>query len=212
MVQIYVSPRALAKRLICKLEQLKTITELEARFELLKTIQIHSLDPAFVVEFDAQQGLNWLIGSLQNKEFATNEELCCALDIFLKMMEHDIVHWSSIDKQFIHTVAQNIYNKGDISQVVDQERQILITSLSILESSVINCPGKFVQEIEKQITLPNLNNLLKNDKFPQIQQNVLALINAILQQTDATKRRAMAATLSSRQFKDTILQYIVNKK
>ena len=210
VVQVYYSPKSFVIKL---LEKMKSVTEPEERLNTLKDILKHSSDPAFVVEFDAQSGIKWLLGALQNKEFTTDDELCCALEIFLKNMEHDIVHWTQIDKLFIDTVANNIYNPSiDINQMKDEERKILITSLSILESSVINCPGKFVHEIERQIALPNLNQLLKNDKFPQIQQNVLALINAILHRTDANRKRAMAATLSSRQFKDTILQYIVNRK
>ncbi|KAH9391413.1 Engulfment and cell motility protein 3 [Tyrophagus putrescentiae] len=201
LVQLYYSPR---------------------RLTTLREILEHSADPAFVVEFDAQGGLKWLMSSLQAKNTFTVEEQALALEIFLRTMEHDIVHWTSVDKAFIDCVATNIYSRADLNSTsgtserggdsLDHERKLLITSLAILEAAVISCPGKFVAEIERQITLPSLNQLLKNDRLPAVQQNVLALINAILARTDANRRRAMAATLTSRQFKDTILQYVVNKK
>lgn len=226
LVQLYYSPRRYVLRLLEKLREnsssATSSTEDNNRLTTLREILEHSADPAFVVEFDAQGGLKWLMSSLQAKKTFTVEEQALALEIFLRTMEHDIVHWTSVDKAFIDCVATNIYSRADLNSTsssserggdsLDHERKLLITSLAILEAAVISCPGKFVAEIERQITLPSLNQLLKNDRLPAVQQNVLALINAILARTDANRRRAMAATLTSRQFKDTILQYVVNKK
>lgn len=233
LVQLYYSPRRYVLRLLEKFKRLEGggappnitavpsggFTSEDERLSTLKEVLEHSADPAFVVEFDAQGGLKWLMGALQTgKEFAAGsntEEAAIALEIFLRTMEHDIVHWTSVDKGFIDVVARNIYGRSELNALgsaEESERKLLVTSLAILEAAVINCPGKFVAEIERQISLPNMNQLLKNDRLPAVQQNVLALINAILSRTDANRKRAMAATLSSRQFKDTILQYVVNKK
>ncbi|KAJ6223034.1 hypothetical protein RDWZM_001579 [Blomia tropicalis] len=210
VVHLYYSPKQFVARIM---DKIKHLTELnESHLEVLLDILNHSLDSEFVLAMEKQNGIKWLMNCLQNKEFSTDDEIAHGLEIFQKAMEHDIIHWSSIDKQFIEAVAQNIYNRTDNNLSKDVERKILINSLTILESSVINCPGKFIHEMEKQISLPNLNKLLKNDRYPEVQQNVLALINAILYRTDLSKKRAMAATLSSRPFKETILQYIINRK
>lgn len=206
VLYVYHSPTVIVKNF---LSQMSTTNDVLERIPVLEKILSHSNDPVFVEEFNKQNGFKWLINGIHNDQFQ-NAELCYALDIFYHSMEHDIIHWTTIEKSFLEKITHlTMSSKNEIGDV---EKKILILSLSILESSVINCPGKFIQEIEKQLPLPNLYSLLKYDRHPEIQQNVLALINSMAQRTDINKRKAMLATLNSRQFKDMILQYIVNKK
>jgi len=44
----------------------------------------------------------------------------------------------------------------------------------------------------------------------KVQQNALALINALFGKADANKRKAFAATLMSRKYRDIIMQNVVS--
>lgn len=204
VLYIYYSPSVLVKNLITKVNSPGFIE----RQSVLEKILDHSYDPVFVEEFHKQNGFRWLVDGIEQNKFK-DYELCLMLDTFLRMMEHDIIRWTTIEKCLIEKITSMVNAKLEFSE---EEKKILILSLLILESAIINCPGKFVHEIEKQLPLPKLCNLFKQDQHPEIQQNVLALINSIINRTDVNNRKALVGTLNSRQFKDIILQNIVNKK
>lgn len=92
----------------------------------------------------------------------------------------------------------------------NQNPTILINSLAILES-VLMSGTSLHSVVEAQLTLPNLMELVKhNIGNPLIQQNTIALINALLLKSDPPKRRAIAATLGSKQMRNVILENIIN--
>jgi hypothetical protein len=88
-----------------------------------------------------------------------------------------------------------------------QEPEIIQAALVILESIVLNSTGKCTQ-VEKEITFPNLVVRLE---YPNsvVQQNALALINALLLKADTSKRKHIAATLWSKQVRHVLLTKII---
>lgn len=93
------------------------------------------------------------------------------------------------------------------NQAVAQSTNIIEASLSILENIVLNSSGKYGQ-VEKEMTFPNLVMHLQSMR-PQIQQNAIALINALFLKADLSKRRAVAATLQSKQVRNVFLTNII---
>ena len=114
------------------------------------------------------------------------------------------ISWDSLERQFIESIANSV-NHGK-----SQNPTILINSLAILES-VLMSSTSLHSVVEAQLTLPNLMELVKqNLGNPLIQQNTIALINALLLKSDPPKRRAIAATLGSKQMRKVILENIIN--
>lgn len=58
------------------------------------------------------------------------------------------------------------------------------------------------------MTFPNLVMHLQSAR-PQIQQNAIALINALFLKADLSKRKAVAATLQSKQIRNVFLTNII---
>jgi engulfment/cell motility protein 1 len=90
---------------------------------------------------------------------------------------------------------------------VTQDAKVVQASLSILENIVLNSSGKYGQ-VEKEVTFPNLVMHLQSQN-PVIQQNAIALINALFLKADNSKRKAIAATLSSKQVRNVILTNVI---
>lgn len=118
-------------------------------------------------------------------------------------MEHGTVSWDILEPTFINKVASYVNN-----QTAVQDHKVIEASLSILENIVLNSSSKYNQ-VEKEVTYPNLSNHLQSSS-PQIQQNTLALINALLLKADIAKRRAVAATLQSKHIRNLFLNNIIN--
>lgn len=222
VIELYYSVRYVVSKLLEEFQQSLREWTCQDRLPLLKKICVYASDQAFVAEFDEQKGFQLLITSFVANKF--NEfELRYILDIIAKILEHDIIRWfgpnAVIEKNFIERIIELISsNKFMIlvqpsqqqqqqlnhsSLIPDAERRILILSLSILESAILNASKLFLPVIREQLPIKKLSLLLEHEKFPDIQQNVLALINAILQNQEPSKRRDQF-----RIFKETILRYV----
>lgn len=128
--------------------------------------------------------------------------LAHSLQSFVELMDHGIVSWEVLEAPFINKVASFI-----ISQSVTQETSVIEASLSILENIVLNSSGKCAQ-VEKEVTFQNLVVHLQN-MSPQIQQNALALINALFSKADSAKRRTVATYLQSKQVRNVFLSNVI---
>lgn len=92
------------------------------------------------------------------------------------------------------------------------DSKVLIKSLAILESIVVS-GTKFNSLVEHEVTLPNLiSNIQQNTANPEIQQNSIALINALFSKSDMSKRKAIAATLGSKHIRNVIYSYVISPK
>jgi engulfment/cell motility protein 1 len=119
-------------------------------------------------------------------------------------MEHGIMQWEVVGPPFIARMANLITN-----QATPQEIRTLQAALAILENVVLNS-SKY-NLVEKELTLPNLAMHLQNASRP-IQQNTLALINALFLKADDSKRVAIAGTLNVRQIRNSIVMNIIQSK
>lgn len=178
--------------------------EIEQGHALTKLSSLSS-DLTFALEFINKKGLTLIISNIESGKF---KGTCFkhALVTFVELMDHGIISWDILENQFINKVASFVSN-----QSTAQDPKVIQSCLSILENIVLNSSGKNSQ-VEKEITIPSLISQLQNpnqDEVKVIQQNTIALINAILAKADLTKRKTIAATLSSKQVRNVIYDNLV---
>lgn len=129
--------------------------------------------------------------------------LASALDSFVELMDHGIVSWDILESPFINMVASYVNNQTS----KPQEPKVVQSSLSILESIVMNSSAKYCQ-VEKEVGFPNLVLRLENQNSI-VKQNALSLINALFLKADPAKRNIIANTLCSKQVRNVILLNII---
>ncbi|XP_008553122.1 engulfment and cell motility protein 1 [Microplitis demolitor] len=171
------------------------------KLSALKKLSTLSNDITFAHEFINKQGLALIILQIESGKYKT-AALACALQSFVELMDHGIVSWDILEPPFINKVASYVNN-----QSVSQDASVIEASLSILENIVLNSSGKY-SLVEKEVTFPNLVMHLQS-MSPQIQQNTIALINALFLKADLIKRRAVAATLQSKQVRNVFLTNVI---
>ncbi|XP_076058239.1 engulfment and cell motility Ced-12 isoform X2 [Oratosquilla oratoria] len=186
----------MADDILDKLKRGNGISKQEALAKLAKM----STDITFATKFINKDGHGWLIRAVDNYRPDTTI-LPNVLVSFLELMDHGIVSWEQLEPQFIQKVVSFINNPSPM------DGKILQTSLSILENVVLNSQRKYVL-VEEDITLPHLLSHISNSKHVEIQQCVLALINALFQRVDPQKRRQFASTLSTRHYRTILINNI----
>lgn len=159
-----------------------------------------STDTTFAMEFINKHGHTLIINSIEQRKYQ-DLMLAYCLQSFVELMEHGIVSWDILDSQFIATVA------GYVSSPKSQDMRVLQPVLAILESIVLNSTAKYAQ-VEKEVTIPNLVVRLENAN-PVVQQNTITLINALFLKADLPKKRAISATIWSKQVRSILLSRII---
>lgn len=161
-----------------------------------------STDRTFASEFISKKGDVLLINLIEQKKFQ-DVMLANCLQSFVELMDHRIISWDVLEPPFIITVASYVNNHSKT-----QESEIIQAALVILESIVLNSSQNCVQ-VEKEVTFPNLIVRLE---YPNslVQQNALALINALFLKADVAKRKAIANTLWSKQVRQIIKSKIID--
>lgn len=178
-------------------------SELDQTSALCK-LSTASSDLTFACEFINKKGLSLIVNNIELGKFKGNS-LKYALITFVELMDHGIISWDILENPFIHKVASFVSNQS----TPNQDPQIIQSCLSILENIVMNSSGKNSQ-VEKEITIPNLVSHLHNPYQDSIiQQNAIALINAIFSKADMTKRKIIAATLASKNIRTTIYENLI---
>ncbi|XP_032515062.1 engulfment and cell motility protein 1 [Danaus plexippus] len=184
------------------LAKINTGTESDQITALTKLSTVSS-DLTFALEFINKNGLTLIVNHIETGKFKGNC-LKYALVTFVELMDHGIISWDILENQFINKVVSFVSN-----QSTTQDPKIIQSCLSILENIVLNSSGKN-SHVEKEITIPSLISHLENqDRI--IQQNAIALINAIFSKADLTKRKTIAATLSSKQVRNKIYENLITK-
>jgi engulfment/cell motility protein 1 len=148
--------------------------------------------------------MKMLIAYIENMETGKPSDQITALLLpaFVDLMDHGLTQWDVLEPSFIKKIAFYIN-----SQVSAQDPRTLQAALSILESIAHNSSTKYAI-VEKELTIPNLAMHLQNASAA-IQQNTLALINALFLKADDSKRTAMSKTINSRQIRNTIVMSII---
>ncbi|XP_073979588.1 engulfment and cell motility Ced-12 [Rhodnius prolixus] len=174
---------------------------LEEKTDSLEKLTDLSTDVTFAQEFINKQGLSLVISLIGGGKMKGNM-LAFLLKSFVELMDHGIVSWEILEGPFITTIASYVNNSP-----VQQDGKVIQASLSILENIIVNSSGKYAQ-VEKEVLFHILEVHLQTQN-PVIQQNTLALINAFLAKADASKRKALAVKLCSKQVRNAILTYII---
>ncbi|KAL0831559.1 hypothetical protein ABMA28_002348 [Loxostege sticticalis] len=193
------SPAKTVQDILAKINK-GTDAEQTAALTKLSTL---SSDLTFALEFINKKGLSLIINNIETGRFKGNS-LKYALVTFVELMDHGIISWDILENQFINKVASFISN-----QTSTQDPKVIQSCLSILENIVLNSSGKN-QHVEQEITIPSLVSHLQNPYQDSIiQQNAIALINAIFSKADNTKKKAIAATLASKQVRNVIYENLI---
>lgn len=158
-----------------------------------------SSDPTFAAEFLLMSGLDLLVKMIEDEK-TSGERLEYSLKAFIELMDHGTVSWEILSETFTNRIILLI-NPPYLA------KSILESSLSILENVTTNSSKCFI--VERSVTFENLLKLLR-DSSPVIQQNTIALINALFARADETKRKVIASTFSTKQYRSVIYECVLN--
>ncbi|XP_050084478.1 engulfment and cell motility protein 1 [Anopheles aquasalis] len=164
----------------------------EEKIRVLQTLQVLSEDNTFALEFIKEQGLSLIITLIEDPACVENI-LQYALCSFVCLMEHGTISWDILQPSFIMRNVALI--NGSTNEDIQQ------AALAILENIVQN--SNKCALVEKEITLETLLKLLRQSR-QHVQQNTIALLNALFIKADESKRRMLATTLSSKQYRSVI--------
>lgn len=197
VLRLELSPSKTVQDILIKINN-GTDADKSAALEKLTTL---SSDLTFALEFINKKGLSLVINNIESGKFKM-DMLKFGLITFVELMDHGIISWDVLESPFISKVANFVNN-----QSTPQDPKVIQSCLSILENIVINSSGKSSQ-VEKEITILNLiMHLQTQDRV--IQQNAIALINAIFSKADMAKRKVIASTLSSKQVRSVIYDNLI---
>ncbi|UYV78258.1 ELMO3 [Cordylochernes scorpioides] len=172
----------------------------EEKKSSLKALESYSSDHSFAIEFINKQGLSLLINMIES-DTCSHDFMGYALGSFVELMEHGLVSWDILEPKFIGKIANQVNHQSTTNS------SSLKSSLAILESLVLNGSEKYPL-VEKEVTLPNLIMHLQS-QLPDIQQNAIALINALFLKASGNKKKHISSTLSSRHIRNIILNNIL---
>ncbi|XP_043214984.1 engulfment and cell motility protein 1-like [Amphibalanus amphitrite] len=203
--------------------------------EGLETLCRLSTDPTFAAEFVCEQGLQLLVAGIEHGRFV-DAALANALTSFLELMEHGIVLWDSVEPSLVSRVASEVNRlaaEHAPSRAADRTSRIsercsqidlqtppnrlsvhsqktLRAALAILESVIVNVPERH-ELIGDEIEMSRLvTHLQRSDAT--VQQNALALINALFARADGERKGEYTTMLNSKGFRNVIQTYVINLK
>lgn len=165
----------------------------------LQNLSTLSSDPTFAAEYINKTGLDLLIKMIEDEK-CSGERLEYALKAFGELMDHGTVSWEILSEAFINRNIVFITPPFLAKSIIE-------SSLSILENIVQNSSKCFI--VEKSVTFENLLKLLR-DSSAIIQQNTIALINALFIKADDAKRKIIATTFSNKQYRSVIFECVLN--
>ncbi|KAB7502601.1 Engulfment and cell motility protein 1 [Armadillidium nasatum] len=177
--------------------------------EALQILAKHSNDPLVAEKFIKLQGIVFLVSGVEEDKFEMHQ-LGNALISFIEIMDHGFLNWDSLQQQFIKKIV------SFINVQLQTDSTVLQTSLTILESVVLNSEEHY-NLVENMITLPHLLQHISNCKAEgssqiEIQQSVLALVNALFLKAEPHKRKYFFSTLTTRQYRNIIIDNILASK
>lgn len=165
----------------------------------LQSLSSLSSDPTFAAEFINKSGLDLLIKMIEDEK-CSGERLEFALKSFIELMDHGTVSWEVLSESFINRNIVFITPPFLAKSITE-------SSLLILENIVQNSSKCFI--VERSVTFENLLKLLR-DPSPVIQQNTIALINALFMKADSSKKKIIADTFSTKQYRSVIFECVLN--
>lgn len=182
------------------LETLKN-GENSEKSRVLEQLSQLSSDLTFALEFIKEQGMSIVIAMIENEQ-CIGEMLKYVMLSFVELMDAGMISWDILQLRFIR---RNINIINHPSTVV---HEVVQCALSILENIVQNS-SNFASVVESDVTFDKLLVLLQDASSQIIQQNTIALINALFMRGDDQKRRSIATTLSTKPFRTAFLDTVI---
>lgn len=168
---------------------------------VLENLSTLSSDLTFALEFIKEKGLNILISMIENDQ-CIGEMLKFVMLSFVELMDHGTISWDILEEKFI---KRNINFINHSSAV---QNEVVQCALSTLENIVQNSTN-FSDQIKNDVPFSCLLLLLTKEPQSQIiQQNTIALINAIFVKGNDEKRRDIAIILREKPFRSALLSTV----
>lgn len=198
VIQLYHSPTKSANDI---LETLRTGSN-DQKNKVLGNLATFSADLTFALEFIKEQGMNTIISMIENEQ-CIGEMLAFVMLSFVELMEHGTISWDILQPKFI---SRNIHFINHPSTVPPE---VVQCALSTLENIVQNSTN-YADVIESDVPFDSLLVLLQDSTSQIIQQNTIALVNALFVKADDKRRRSIAQTLSTKRFRSAFLESVVS--
>lgn len=181
------------------LKQLKASNKAD-RVNALSQLVRFSSDATFSAEFNLHGGRAHLLDSLVDASLEpSDDEVTYTLEALNELVNQDA--WDSC------CTPQNVKAiLSIINETKHRPNKLLLVTLSILES-IINCSSEMAKLIGSEINFPNVVSLLRSNQS-EIQQNCLAMINALLTKSELNRRVEMYTKLTQNDFRKVILDCI----
>ncbi|XP_063699346.1 engulfment and cell motility protein 1 [Culicoides brevitarsis] len=202
VLQLRASPMKTSKDI---LEKLRGSSD-EQKIVALKELAALSSDMTFALEYIKEKGLAMLIDIIETGDWASTF-LQYIMPAFVELTDHGTVSFDVLSEQFIQRNIEYIKNAS-----MYQEKEIIIAALNILENIVQN--GSKHHLIEKEFVYNSLESLLKilqesGTLATLLQNNTLALINALFVKGNDETKKKIAETFSKKQYRSVILDKVI---
>lgn len=181
------------------LETIKTGSNTD-KTRVLENLALLSSDLTFALEFIKEQGLGLII-SLIESEQCIGEMLKFMMLSFVELMDHGTISWDILQPKFI---TRNIFFINHPSTV---PAEVIQCALSTLENIIQNS-SNYSSVIENDVPFNSLLVLLQDAQSQIIQQNTIALINALFIKGDDGRRQAIASILCTKPFRAAFLDTV----
>lgn len=182
------------------LETLRSGTNIEKN-RVLENLAILSSDITFALEFIKEQGVTIVISMIENEQ-CIGEMLKYVMISFVELMEHGTISWDVLQPKFI---TRNIHFINSPSKFLSE---VVQCALTILENIVQNSTN-YARQVENEVTFETLLSLLHDSSSQIVQQNTIALINALFIKGDEQRRRQIAGIVSEKRFRVALLNTVL---
>ncbi|XP_070574167.1 engulfment and cell motility protein 1-like isoform X2 [Ptychodera flava] len=178
-----------------------SVGKADEKKQSLQRLARHSADVTFAGEFISRKGVELLVQRVENGQ-ESGENLAYTLTAFLELMDHGIVSWDILSPSFVKRVAGYVNNKS-----THTDATVLQKSLAILESITLNS-NELYQNVSQETTFNNLIPHLKMSNA-EVQQNCIALMNALCLRAPEERRKKLNEQLSSKEVRSVLLEKVV---
>lgn len=201
VLELRFSPSKTTKDILIKLKDGNDVEKLE----VLKELTHLSGDWTFALEFIKEKGLNLLVDEIERAAWSLEILSYCLLAV-VELFDHGTVSVDVLTEKFIERNIEFVKN-FDKHKLKD----IVASALNILENIVANGSKHGLIEKEFLQNLECLIQLLSDKANPSIQQNTLALVNALfIRSGDDATRKVIVEKFCRTRCRDVLLRLVLN--
>ncbi|XP_063951529.1 engulfment and cell motility protein 1-like [Lytechinus pictus] len=183
--------------------KLQSSTPEDIRSALVR-LSTASTDLTFAQDFISNHGVDLLVKMVEEGN-QNGEPLSLTLKSFIELLDHNIISWDTLSANYVKKIASFVNRSGGT------DVQVTERALNILESSILNST-KLYNVIANEITFHNMTQHLENAQNPGIQQNCLALMNALCLKAPEDRKKRFEEALSARTIRVVIMEKIIRSQ